>query len=91
MLPVVTDTALDEEDDICTPQLHSTQISNSLSSASIHGWSRLPCPFGSIIHVHVDCNILLGGDGIITKTLDEEIPHHVCCFISPSDGPLLMG
>ena len=67
MLPVVTDTALDEEDDICTPQLHSPQLSNSLSSASIHGWSRLPCPFGSIIHVHVDCNILEGGDGIITK------------------------
>eukprot|EP00731_Ephydatia_muelleri_P011804 Em0006g698a len=42
-LPVVTDTALDEEDDICTPQLHSPQLSNSLSSASIHGWSRLPC------------------------------------------------
>lgn len=48
MLPVGLDAPLDEEEDNCTPQLHSPQLSNSVSSASIHGW----------LHFHVKIQML---------------------------------
>ena len=41
VLSKTLDAPEDEEEDDCTPQLHSPQMSNSVSSASLHGWFLL--------------------------------------------------